>query len=169
MPEFILDGKQTPAFNSLPEIVQGFIEAMFFTEVSSGADMEDWFSEENQEGLEEGTIDGNLPSDVGFAELHPTAIANITAFCEAFEAAASDLLAPIRDGEIDGYDMNRVGNDLWYTSQGHGVGFWDRDELDENDLGDKLTKLCQYHEASVWFADHAEFGNAPFVYCEIKF
>ena len=43
-----------------------------------------------------------------------------------------------------------AGHDLYLTSQGHGVGFWDRDELDEGELGDKLTAVCEsmhfYHE-----------------------
>lgn len=31
------------------------------------------------------------------------------------------------------------GHDLYLTAAGHGVGFWDRDELNADDLGDKLT------------------------------
>ena len=71
--------------------------------------------------------------------------------------------------ERDGYDSTRAGNDLWLTSQGHGVGFWDRSELDDGDLGDKLTAICQHNEAQLWFADHVEFGNAPNVYCDVSF
>jgi hypothetical protein len=33
-----------------------------------------------------------------------------------------------------------LGHDLWLTSAGHGVGFWDRG-LDE--LGERLTEACQ--------------------------
>jgi hypothetical protein len=165
MPEFVMNGKYEPEFKALPEMVAGFIEAMFFTECSCESS-EDWFSGETQEGLREGTIDGTLPNDVGFAELHPDSLKQIMAFCDAFEAVAHDLLelAYQRD-----YDAMQAGRDLWYTSQGHGVGFWDRDELEADDLGDKLSNLCRYHEANVWFADHVEYGNEPFVYCEISF
>jgi hypothetical protein len=198
MPEFILNGKEKPEFSALPEMVQGFIEAMFFTDCANGVDSDDWFSDENQNDLEQGQTDGNLPSDVGFAELHPDSLAAIVTFCQAFEAAAKDLLQPIADGEIDGYDTERVGHDLWYTSQGHGVGFWDRKELelvgeDQEEyerltqimvqaghdseawnaalterkklvsLGDKLSEIAQYHEASTWYDEDG------FVYCEINF
>lgn len=33
------------------------------------------------------------------------------------------------------------GHDVYLTSVGHGVGFWDRDALQENDLGQKLTDV----------------------------
>lgn len=33
-----------------------------------------------------------------------------------------------------------LGHDLWLTSAGHGVGFWDRGL---NELGERLTKACQ--------------------------
>lgn len=32
------------------------------------------------------------------------------------------------------------GHDLYMTAVGHGVGFWDRRELDENELGDALSQ-----------------------------
>lgn len=44
-----------------------------------------------------------------------------------------------------------AGHDLWLTSQGHGVGFWDRDELDADDLGDKLSALCQHARYYAYF------------------
>ncbi len=40
------------------------------------------------------------------------------------------------------------GHDVWFTSQGHGTGFWDREELkfdcdgDTIDLADRLTEAC---------------------------
>ena len=35
-----------------------------------------------------------------------------------------------------------AGHDLYLTSQGHGVGFWDRKAL-KNGLGDMLTEVCE--------------------------
>jgi hypothetical protein len=195
MPEFQMNGKHKPEFKALPYFVQGFIEAMFFTDCANRVDSDDWFSDENQHALEEGQIDGNLPSDVGFAELHPDSLATIVAFCQAFETAAKDLLEQAYERED--YDSEQAGRDLWFTSQGHGVGYWDRKQLDlfgsdqeeyerltslmiENrgnpkwdatpaerkklvSLGDKLSEIARYHEASTWYDEDG------FVYCEISF
>ena len=35
------------------------------------------------------------------------------------------------------------GHDLYLTTAGHGTGFWDREELDADDLGDRLTDTCR--------------------------
>lgn len=35
-----------------------------------------------------------------------------------------------------------IGHDLWLTCRGHGVGFWDRDEL-TRDVGQRLTKAAK--------------------------
>jgi hypothetical protein len=40
----------------------------------------------------------------------------------------------------DGYDLETFGHDIWLTRTHQGVGFWDRVELKENRLGDKLTE-----------------------------
>ena len=42
-----------------------------------------------------------------------------------------------------------IGHDLWLTSQGHGVGFWDRHALRE-DVRDFLDALAQRKEFSVY-------------------
>ena len=39
-----------------------------------------------------------------------------------------------------------IGHDLYLTSAGHGVGFWDRDSLPK-ELGDKLSDLCGWRKA----------------------
>lgn len=44
------------------------------------------------------------------------------------------------------------GHDLWLTKCGHGAGFWDRKELREKDLGDRLAKACRGKEPNYWFA-----------------
>jgi hypothetical protein len=55
---------------------------------------------------------------------------------KAEELAAADLLelAYARD-----YTEEQAGRDFWFTRQGHGTGFWDRDELEPEELGDKLS------------------------------
>jgi hypothetical protein len=39
-----------------------------------------------------------------------------------------------------------AGHDLYLTSAGHGVGFWDRDCLREDGLGDQLSALCGWRK-----------------------
>lgn len=48
-----------------------------------------------------------------------------------------------------------LGHDLWLTSAGHGVGFWDRDL---GELGDRLT------EASQKFAIECYLGDDNLIY-----
>lgn len=39
------------------------------------------------------------------------------------------------------YDAEQAGRDLWFTSQGHGVGFWDREALKpDSDEYEALTR-----------------------------
>lgn len=46
-------------------------------------------------------------------------------------------------------DDNYVAHDFWLTRRGHGAGFWDGDYGD--DLGDKLTELCEgFGNQYVW-------------------
>lgn len=40
----------------------------------------------------------------------------------------------------ENYTVESFGHDLWMTRTGQGVGFWDREELSENNLGEKLTQ-----------------------------
>jgi hypothetical protein len=39
-----------------------------------------------------------------------------------------------------GYSMSSAGHDFWLTRNGHGAGFWDKDEL--GDAGEALTEKC---------------------------
>lgn len=71
--------------------------------------------------------------------------------CIAFIGSARALLEDAVSR--DGYTSDRAGRDFWLTRQGHGAGYWDRDELDEKtpgveSLGDRLT------EASKNFGEH---------------
>ena len=59
------------------------------------------------------------------AELTPLFKAQAREACQNFVRAASYY------GEKDVYDLDpvQVGHDLWFTRNGHGVGFWDRPEV----------------------------------------
>ncbi len=43
-----------------------------------------------------------------------------------------------------------LGHDLWLTSAGHGVGFWDRGL---GELGDRLTKACGQYKKDAYLGD----------------
>lgn len=103
MPEFQLNGK-TAEFSALPPIVRGYIEAAFFT------------------------ADEDIGEEKGFLDITSEDLNRIIAECAAFaEANREDIAILIEDGgQADGYDEESAGRDLWYTRNGHGVGFWDR-------------------------------------------
>lgn len=142
MPEFIADTDGTVhglEWNNLASFTQGYIEALLFTETSN-IPMGNWEDEESQESLREGTSDGNIPCDAGFGDIHPDTFDRIQGDCIAFEHQAAELLekAWLRD-----YSYAQAGRDFWFTRNGHGVGFWDRQELDEDGLGEALSKIAK--------------------------
>ena len=120
MPKFVLDHGTPEAskrFAALDAFTQGYIEAAFFTE--TGYDEDDELHE------------------ASLAELAPEAWEAMTKDCADFQARyAADLVAV---NAITGYSMTIAGHDFWYTRNGHGVGYWDRDL---GDVGDRLSKAC---------------------------
>lgn len=167
MPEFVLEGRDHAA-HAESEFVLGYIEAMFFTESAYGVDAAEWFDDETQADLSAGRLDGCLPSDMGYEEIHPTALQSIRDECARFQFECRDLLA--RAYSRPGYGQAQAGRDFWFTRNGHGVGFWDRKELKADRIGRDLSEHCghgtNFPESHVWFGDHVENGNAPFVYHE---
>lgn len=191
MPQFIMEGRDHAARAESP-FVLGFIEAMFFTESSPAYMSDEWFSDECKEAQEEGQADGTLPGDVGYTDLHPDSLAAIRADCEAWQAANAEIL---QLAYATGYDEAQAGRDYWFTRNGHGVGFWDREELKpqgddwqalrrplntwspaesalheklkRESIGALLTEACQYNEVHTFFGNHVTHGNAPFVHCDL--
>lgn len=52
---------------------------------------------------------------------------------------------------INGIDPSQIGHDLWFTRNGHGTGFWDR-ELGET--GEKLSQIAiNMGEKNVYWGD----------------
>ena len=151
MPEFVLEDSDHAARAETP-FVLGFIEAMFFTE-SGCTESAEWFDAPDDER----TSDGQLPSDTGYIDLHLDSLAAIRADCEAWQAANSELL---RLAYATGYEEVQGGRDYWFTRNGHGVGFWDRKELNcpgstgtGLSLGLSLYDACQYNEVNAYFGD----------------
>jgi hypothetical protein len=129
MPEFMLNTPPSPAeihtaaaygykpaakphpFYSLDEFARGYVEAMFFTNGDTGDERED------------------LLNEMGVEHLTRAAVEAIRATCDRF------LAAPMPDGRtaaewIDDApgELEQAGRDFWFTRQGHGVGFWSRDD-----------------------------------------
>jgi hypothetical protein len=166
MPEFIMSREgevNGVTVNELPEIMQGYVEALFFTNCS-GISMVDWASEESQEAVREGTSDGSIPADADWGDIHPDSAIRMHTEVMEFQKKARHLLS---QAYLRGYDAIQAGRDFWFTRNGHGVGFWDRKELEnqgvheahgfprvgdptwaaykaasENSLGDQLTAIA---------------------------
>lgn len=135
MPQFHLDVHDDYGrWKRLDAFTQGYIEALFFTEMEHGTTSE----------THEPETQSSLPGDMTFADLSQTALATIVAECEAFQETHAALLESVYgvQGRYESreYDAQRAGNDFWYTRNGHGTGFWDRG-LD--DAGDKLADICR--------------------------
>ena len=168
MPEYRLPVENEKEFSKLDPFVQGYIEAMFFTETDPTVSM-DQFKEAGDFERTELFIDGNIPSDAGYDDLHPETVKAIIDDCAAFTQTNEGLLklafesAP-QSAFGDQYNRESAGRDFWYSRNGHGVGYWDRGL---GEVGDKLDKLAQSEgEVHVWVGDHVEYGDAPYIYCE---
>lgn len=107
-------------------------------------------------------VDGYLKASIFTAEdeslykTHSTEDFSIAAVNDAkktvsaFKAKAGDLL--------DGLPPEQVGIDLYFTSNGHGTGFWDRDYADEmvlNQLSDISRSFPERHCEAM---DNGELG-----------
>lgn len=127
MPEFILNGKDNPEFESFGAFTRGYIEAMFFTE-------EERLCEESNGG-----------DSFGFKDLAAETLEKIKADCASFIDANRKTLADAWSRGCGflkgGYDEMQAGRDFWFTRNGHGVGFWDRGL---GEVGDELSAACGY-------------------------
>lgn len=112
MPQFHSDAANT-AGETLDAFTAAYIECIYFTD----------------------TGDNEQPSSE--IEMSAEAIEQAKADCAAFQAANAALLAEAYNRV--GYDEARAGHDFWYTRNGHGVGYWDRDALDADSLGTRLS------------------------------
>lgn len=153
MPEYILDmgsADHARAFKALDAFTQGYIEALFFTENAPNAPDAETFAAQCEAGENEGSI----PADCGFADLAPEALEAIVQECGEFQSTAASLL---ERAYTRNYDAEQAGRDFWFTRNGHGVGFWDRQVLREGGLGDALSALCGWRtgfgEVDVYFGD----------------
>ena len=79
------------------------------------------------------------------------AIVDCRMFCEM---AGPELLREVQRRKVDGYgahpdcgnvhpEFAAMGHDLWLTRNEHGAGFWDREALADDELGDKLSEIAR--------------------------
>jgi len=118
MPEFQLNADRygKHPYYQLSDFAKGYVEAMFFTNGDTGDERE------------------NLLNDLGVEKLTREAVKDIASVCDSFVGSIMPDGRFCRQwlDEIAGqcaYDDARAGNDFWFTRQGHGVGYWDRNEL----------------------------------------
>ncbi len=128
MPEFILnmEGATQANYFGLDDFTKGFIEAAFFSDCSC-YDSSEFFTPAAQRDVAEGCADGSIPSDAGLVDLDAESLASAVALCAEFQARNAALLSEAYD--CDDYDSMQAGRDFYFTRAGHGVGYWDRDQL----------------------------------------
>lgn len=86
--------------------------------------------------------------EIGDAELSREALARITADCETFW---NDNCALIEDNPI------QAGHDFWLTRNGHGAGFWDREEIWGKENAQSLTDAAHAaKECEVYTGDDGQ-------------
>jgi len=104
-----------------------------------------WIGAELPEGHPD--ADSDKLQDFAADDIAPATLRDIVAECKAFQEANADLLAEAyaRDGYGGGdYTAEeQAGHDFYLTRNGHGAGFWDREPLNEDGLGDKLSEAAK--------------------------
>ena len=67
----------------------------------------------------------------------------------------------IKAFENDNYGgwESRFGYDFWLTRNGHGTGFWDRDELDDENVGERLATMTElFGPCNLYITDNGDIG-----------
>lgn len=126
MPEFLPPTRarrKQPDFHKLPSFVQGYLKAMFWTDCN----------DDDYDG-EKGT------ANMGYANLPHKVLKKIVEECIDFQ---TDNQVWLNEAYSRGYDEEQAGHDFWLTRNHHGAGYWDRKELYEGGIGDKLTEACR--------------------------
>ena len=84
-----------------------------------------------QAALWSGNDDNDDPLEDNFdiTDIAPEAMATITADCRKFQEQHG--IPEYHDSRYT--DAEKAGHDFWLTRNGHGAGFWGRDELGEDD------------------------------------
>lgn len=125
--------------------VGGYLECLFFTENAPGVTSEEW----QAPGFE--PQEGSIPCDVDASDIGEQQMLMIRRDCRAFMAKARSPLETATNQA--GYSWERAGHDFWLTRNGHGAGYWDRDELPQR-TRDALTAWAHgMGEVSAYLGD----------------
>ncbi len=134
MPEFFLDGMETPEFRALDSFTQGYIQAAFFSSgAADGTTRKTWNPE----------TDASLPGDVGFEDLAPSALEEMIRDCTAFQEAHKADIETWEPYRANGDAYEQAGLDFWYTRNGHGVGFWESGRGWSGEAQDRLDAAAR--------------------------
>lgn len=161
MPEFHLDVHDAyPSWKRLDSFTQGYIEALFFTEMEHNTVRPDVESDLEDCNVWNSDKHSTLPGDVTFADLSQEALATLAADCAAFQEANAFFLRIAKNLEPgedifkhanDALDDRRLGQLFWYARNGHGVAFTDDGSaLCLQELQDVCRKM---RERDVTFGD----------------
>lgn len=127
MPAFVMPLGDQQTWQCLDAFTQGYWEAAFFCECHS----------DNPE------LEG-----APFADVAKESWTRALADCLKFQAVNAPLLAQAY-AEHD-YSPEQAGRDYWFTRNGHGCGFWDRDL---GTIGDALSDACRYQSVDLYRGD----------------
>jgi len=142
---------------NLDSLVSGYIEAACWSSV-------DWNDESSNY---ESDFLGFELSD-SFKQKMRDRVARTLASLETRRLFRLATLRPVsKDNDISAYtrhswtyDDEQWGHDLWLTENGHGVGYWCRDELNIDiqgeSLGDRLSDAVKYREAYLYLDENQQ-------------
>jgi len=117
----------------IDKIIKGYIDAMLWSSVDSHP-----FTGEDLESLEDFETSSQLNGEA------------FNICLNFYDDNEQDCLLFVEQYQSN-YDLwECLGHNLWLTSAGHGVGFWDRG-LDE--LGDRLTEASKKWEKTAYLGD----------------
>lgn len=102
-----------------------------------------------------GTRDNPEPLDAGDWTWTKAATATALADCKRFLAAVGRP-----DLGLASSDMGQLGHDLWLSRNGHGTGFWDREER----YG--VAMAARYHEAAKGMGEVNAYRTGRFLNLE---
>ena len=97
---------------------------------------------------------GGEPMDANYDinDIAPETLAEMAADCAKFQAENAAALALYDHPQWTAADLG--GHDFWLTRNGHGCGFWDRNECLPEDAGQRLTAAAEsYGEVYLYVGD----------------
>ena len=110
--------------------------------------------------------DEEIGTDATIENLAPEALAKMEADCAEFFKLAFDGEAPGymmgEDGELTPFPIEQSGTDFWLTRNGHGTGFWDREEMYGPFEAARLDEVSQeFNEADLYTGDNGLVYHSP--------